>query len=623
MCFILGLSVLRAQTKPQLWDVRIQGNEAFHELLLFDVIASKDANYMQKWGIRRKKNRPFDELEVRRDVIRLRRFYDRRGFSKAQVRYEVETGGKLWKKNVTFFINEGPPLLLSSFTWEMFGDEVSKAHYLKSEAFQKQMDRLELKKGARFERVKIPEYESEILQTLRDLGAAFGRVNISFVEDSASYSVSAHAELRPGPVARVDSMLVIGNKTTPASIPRREAEIQVGDIYSQKNVEKSQRELYYHHLYQFATVYQPEQPEDSTVTLQVRVEEYPLRSIELRGGLGNEDLLRGQVVWTHRNINRRAHSFSASVKASFIEQRTSLNYFIPYVFNNKSSNNLTPFAFRLQERSFRLVSYGINNSLVYQFSPELTTTVAYEFTNNSEDGQLITNRRNRNLNFDLSTLTFSGLYNFGVFSSSNTWFLQPTYQISGVVASSTFRFQKATLELRNYTSLTRTTQFATRLNTGVIFNVLQDTLPTSTLLFLGGTSSVRGFGRQQLGPKRAVFKETDQGLAFDKYIPTGGDLQLAFNLEIRQELNQFIRGFGFAVFLDGGQIWEDKSGVSLSSLQYSTGLGLRYRTPIGPVRVDFGYILNPTDEDLNIFQGQDFGGSMERWGIHFSLGQAF
>ena len=96
-----------------------------------------------------------------------------------------------------------------------------------------------------------------------------------------------------------------------------------------------------------------------------------------------------------------------------------------------------------------------------------------------------------------------------------------------------------------------------------------------------------------------------------------------FNLELRQDLNELIPKVGLAAFLDGGQIWSDLNSVDERPIQFGAGGGIRYQSPIGPVRVDIGYKLNPTDEDLNIYEGEDFGNAWSRIGIHFSIGQAF
>ena len=63
--------------------------------------------------------------------------------------------------------------------------------------------------------------------------------------------------------------------------------------------------------------------------------------------------------------------------------------------------------------------------------------------------------------------------------------------------------------------------------------------------------------------------------------------------------------------------------VDPSTIQFGVGGGIRYESPIGPIRVDVGYKLNPTREDLNQFATVDNGSKWDRWGLHFSIGQAF
>ena len=75
---------------------------------------------------------------------------------------------------------------------------------------------------------------------------------------------------------------------------------------------------------------------------------------------------------------------------------------------------------------------------------------------------------------------------------------------------------------------------------------------------------------------------------------------------------------GAVLFIDGGNVWADSWSINLSDLQYAAGMGLRYRTPIGPIRFDFGYQLNEIPE-LRI-DGEE---QQRPWRIHFSIGQAF
>jgi outer membrane protein insertion porin family len=198
--------------------------------------------------------------------------------------------------------------------------------------------------------------------------------------------------------------------------------------------------------------------------------------------------------------------------------------------------------------------------------------------------------------------------------------VQPSAEFSGTFGESTFTFQKLSLDTRYYLPLTRNTKLATRINTGVIFYTQPDSLPANIRFFTGGTNSVRGWSRQELGPKRPSFRDNGD---FAGYVPTGGRALLTFNVELRQKLNFLFNGFGLGVFLDGGQVWRAVDRVDERPIQFGIGGGLRYQSPIGPIRIDVGYKVNPSESDLGIFGDDRSSNTWDRIGIHFSIGQAF
>ena len=126
-------------------------------------------------------------------------------------------------------------------------------------------------------------------------------------------------------------------------------------------------------------------------------------------------------------------------------------------------------------------------------------------------------------------------------------------------------------------------------------------VPFSKKYFLGGATSIRGWGRYEVSPLISG-------------VPIGGDSMLAFSAELRAMLHG---NFGGVLFFDGGNVWADPWAFKLNDLKYSIGPGLQYQTPIDPIRFDVGYQLNPIDGL------RTDGNSSRRWRIHFSIGQAF
>jgi outer membrane translocation and assembly module TamA len=158
--------------------------------------------------------------------------------------------------------------------------------------------------------------------------------------------------------------------------------------------------------------------------------------------------------------------------------------------------------------------------------------------------------------------------------------------------------------------------FASRLQLGNIQPVGDDpvNVPFSKKYFLGGATSLRGWGRYEVSPL-SVCAPTSSPCDNESGLPIGGNSMVSFSEELRAEL----RGkLGAVIFLDGGDVSAESWGVRFSNLHYAVGPGLRYQTPVGPIRFDFGYQLNPIPE-LRI-NGQP---QQRRWRIHFSIGQAF
>jgi outer membrane protein insertion porin family len=119
-------------------------------------------------------------------------------------------------------------------------------------------------------------------------------------------------------------------------------------------------------------------------------------------------------------------------------------------------------------------------------------------------------------------------------------------------------------------------------------------LPLVERFFLGGRSTVRGYAQDTLGPRGGAGN------------PTGGNAFIETNLELRTSLG---KGIGLVTFLDSGNVWQ-KAGDINWSLKHAVGLGLRYNTPVGPLRVDYGYKLKKEE-------------GLSRGEIFFSIGQAF
>jgi outer membrane translocation and assembly module TamA len=137
---------------------------------------------------------------------------------------------------------------------------------------------------------------------------------------------------------------------------------------------------------------------------------------------------------------------------------------------------------------------------------------------------------------------------------------------------------------------------------GTLSTVIRD-LPASERFFAGGDTTVRGFALDSLGTPETL---DPQGFA------QGGNGLAVFNLEARAP---YWKNLQFVVFTDAGNVFKLASDIRLTELRFTSGVGFRYRSPIGPLRVDWGFKLST--------QLVSTGGRERSNVLHISLGQAF
>ena len=602
------------------WKLSFEGNETYRGMVLEQVIATTSPPFIRRL-FRSLSNHPFSETELRRDQIRLERYYQRRGFHNVEVSFEVNDRAKEWRKDVIFRIREGNPIRIASSEVVIEADETTKSEIREARDFIRAVERHEFREGRRYELIREADVEGRFLQTLENLGYAWPEVDVRTEINQEANRADVQIVLTPNSKTYFTDFEIEGDLSVSERTLIRQTDIRRGDVYSRNQIQTAQRSIFNHHLFRFATITLPEQEKDSTLTALIRVREHKPRTIQAAIGIGREEIVRGQLSWQHRNINGSGHRLGASLRASFIEQRVGTDYLVPYVFNARSSNVNSLFGVHRLEPAYELFQAGFNSSLIYQIRRNRTASMSYEYSINEElSRDQGTDLPETVINYTVSSLNFTGYYSEGLARDQRGWVIQPSVELSGTFGEASYTFQKFNLDVRRFTPLTNSTTLAKRVNGGIIFHEETENLPGNIRFFTGGTNTVRGWTRQSLGPSLPSFDDDGN---FSHFFPIGGKSTFSFNVELRQNLTRIIPNFGMAAFLDGGQVWDDMDSYDERPIQFGLGGGIRYQSPIGPVRIDVAYKLNPTDEDLNIYQGEDYGSAWNRIGIHFSIGQAF
>jgi outer membrane protein insertion porin family len=465
-----------------------------------------------------------------------------------------------------------------------------------------------------------------------------------------------------GPQTRVRRVLLSGYRRTRVGVIQREVRVKPGAPLREGDVVDSQRRLYNLGIFNRVTI-EPQNPDgsDPEKDIVVLVEEAKRYTMAYGGGFEVQRLasttnptggevqaaVRGIFELTKVNLTGRADSLSLKVRASTIEDRASLGYYIPNTFGDSHySTQATAYTEKTQDiNTFTATRYELSAQLTDQVTPLTTVSYRYSFrkvlvSNLNiapeeiplfEQPTLVSQfgvtwlRDARDNPADATKGSFNSV-DFSVASTrigSSASFLRFYFQNSTYYRiKRRFSFARSVhigiLEpFANTESLTFPPPTPTQCTAAASPGPVPEIIPLPERFFAGGGTSLRGFALNQAGPR-------DPCTGF----PVGGQALLTLNQEFRFPMRLPFIGtaLGGALFYDGGNVYSRLDHFTLrayppkpifalqdpsmppsatnptmcvynctNELNYfahTVGFGIRYATPVGPIRVDLGYQIN-------------------------------
>lgn len=594
-------------------SLNFKGVQAVDAARLRDALATRQSDRLP-WG----KKTFFDRARFDADLKRVQAFYADRGFPDARVTgFDVKLNDKQDSVDITVTIAEGDPLKVAAINFVGFNDVIPPARVdtLKSQT--------PLKVGAPRDRQLVVSTHELALNELKEYGYPYAKVDTSENDGPDGKSAALVFSAAPGKVARIGSIEIQGNKSVGARVIERQLTFKMGDLFRRSLLQDSQRRLYGLELFQFANI-QTVNPElESTeVPIRITVAEGNHQRVNFGVGYGTEEKARVDAEYRHVNFLGDARLASVHARWSSLDRGIRLNFNQPYFFAPHFSLGGEAQLWYTFTPAYQSIVTSAKATLMHRGTERTSWAVSLtnEHVNSTIAPAVRSDSTLRNnlisLGLDPTTDTQNGTLNAMGFdlqhsTADSVLNAHHGYQIAlhaeqaGRFVPGTFSYYALAIDGRQYLPIGDTVVLASRLQLGNIRPVVDDrpNVPFSKKYFLGGATSLRGWGRYEVSPL------SDSGL------PIGGDSLLSFSEELRAEL----RGkLGAVLFLDGGNVWADSWGVNFNDLRYAVGPGLRYQTPVGPIRFDVGYQLNPIPE-LRV-NGQP---QQRRWRIHFSIGQAF
>jgi translocation and assembly module TamA len=443
-----------------------------------------------------------------------------------------------------------------------------------------------------------------LTQALGEAGFAQAKLGDQDIEvNHQTHLASLTLPVNPGPVARFGAIHVSGRPNFSARHLATIARFRPGDAYQRSKLDDLRRALIATTLIASADIQVVPVQGGRVVDLDVRLEPAPSHTIAGELGYGTGQGVRAEVSWTDRNFFNPEGALTLRGVAGTREQLAAVQLRRSNFLQRDQTLNLQ---FAASHQKFdayeaRTVDLAANIERQSNFIWQKKWTWSYggEWLATDERGVFSSAGVKDTKTFLIAAAPLA----LGYDGSDNLLDPRRGFRLSGRLSPEVsfhggrVTYARAQVDASAYHPVSDNIVLAGRIRLGTIFGAGVFDMAPSRRFYSGGGGSVRGYGYQQLGPKD---QDGD---------PMGGRGLAEFGLEARIRLKQLGGNFGLVPFFDGGSLTA-KALPGSKDWRYAAGIGVRYYSSFGPIRVDFGVPLNRQKGD-------------GPFAVTVSLGQAF
>ena len=561
--------------RPQVKTVVFKGNNSYSDRKLNGLMSTRKNGFF--------KHRYLYRDLLLYDLKNVLDFYYRHGFLDAQVEdLRIEWCDDSSRVNIVIELNEGLPVFVDSV--EILGVDSLTAMDLKNIITIEAGDRLD------FDKIEVSEKKALGYSGMKGhLAAAVSR-NIFRSNQSAVIQIAFNI----GPRYYLGEVEVTGNDKTKLCFFLRALRLDKGELITYDKIEAYKQKLFQKGIFESIHISFKPGEADTVWNLQVEVRERDAGELSLGGGYGSETGPRLSGDFHYINLYGRGAGIGLKTLISPIIRNMEIDYYEPYLWrtalyfkSNGSWSYQEEPSFNREVRQGKIGlglflgkwwriqgGYKVKYTYLSDVSPDLVETIGagrvslfdVEVNFDSRDSKIIPGRGV----YFLSNLTISEPYIFG-----------------------TIGFFKAEAEYRRFFTLLKPVIMATQFKSGYIVRLEDIPIPLEEKFFLGGSSTIRGYDRNSLGPKTALGT------------PKGGNFYYLLRSELRIHVWKYL---GSKVFYDNGGLYKFMRAAESEDCSNSLGIGLTAAAGLWTARVEYAW---------RIEQGLKPGA----W--YFEVGQAF
>jgi outer membrane protein insertion porin family len=533
----------------------------------------------------------FKEVNFQTDVERLKYLYKTRGYLQVNIQNPEVTASedKKWIF-ITVRLTEGPQFTVNnvSFNGELLFSE------------NEMTEKLKIKPGEIYNEENLRQDIQTLTEMYQDKGYAFANVLRTLEIVPGENKVDVVFSFEKGVIAYFGKITMKGNTKTRDKVIRRELKIQEGMMYSGSKLRISKENVNRLGFFQqesviFNTI--TRKGTDNILDVEISIKERPTGQISL--GAGYSTATRGFVQASVAQNNFRGLGQNINLNLSYSERQQiyNLGFTEPYLFDTKWTAGADYYqTVSYFIRSFAYRKHGGDIRVGHPIFEYTRLFLTYRYEDNKVSNVINDGIDPKVENGSASSLQASIIRDKrnNIFEPSNGYYASSSMEYTGL--GGTMRWLKTELEGRYYKPVWGDLVFRSRLNAQQLFKTTDRDIPRVEKFSMGGARNMRGFGLEDIGPRRLARNTSTNK---DEIFNFGGLFSLLGTLEFEHPLIKEA-GLKWVTFYDMGNVFEERFGENDNfALRSNYGFGFRWFSPIGILRFEFGFPVNPKPNEAS------------------------
>ncbi|HPA14486.1 MAG TPA: outer membrane protein assembly factor BamA [Desulfobacterales bacterium] len=558
--------------KVRIKSITFIGNSAYNDKKLKGIMKSSEKGFFSWLTSAGDLNRE----DLNQDVGKLSAFYQNSGYIQARVG-EPEVEFKDDWIDITIKIDEGPRFAVGRV--DVAGDLVLPRDEL--------LKNLKIGKEEFFNREIVRNDVLLLTDLYSDKGYAYADITPGIDRDFDERLVHITYSIQKGNQVTYEKILIAGNTKTRDKVIRRELRVYEQELYSGKELKRSIRNLHRLDYFEDIKVDTSKGSSDDTMALKIEVTEKPTGVFTFGAGYSSVENVFGMASISQRNLFGRGQTLQLRGQVGSRTTQFVLSFLEPWLFDIPLSAKTDLYNWIREYDDYDRDSKGGTLQLGYPVYDFTRVYLSYTYdiadiTDIEEDAaKSIKELEGTNVTSSVSTmLTYDSRDR--LFNTTEGQNHSVTVEYAGLGGD--IGFTKYTGKVGWYIPLFLGTVGFLHGEAGYVAENGNGILPDYERFYLGGINSLRGFDFQD------ICVRDDEG---DEI---GGDKYIQFNLEYMFPLVKQA-GVSGVIFYDTGNVYGVNQSIDLGNLRKSAGVGIRWYSPVGPIRIEYGYILDRKEDD--------------------------